>query len=127
MPIADQPAPPATLATRADGSAWRRACRSGTAGSHSSPSLGGARGIVDLEEPARRPLLEPLPNVPLVGPGLGRKLGRRRRSQALESAVQAEPVPDVDGAQVHETQVASRRRPASASRRAIGSELPGVA
>ena len=66
--------------------------------------LGRAGGVLHLEEPAHSLLLQPLADVALLRPGLDRQLRRRRAPQAPETAVEAEPVADVDGSEVHEAE-----------------------
>jgi hypothetical protein len=69
-----------------------------------APGRRGTGGIVDLQEPGHRLLLEPLPHVALVGSRPGGELDGRGGAQALEPSVEAELIPDVDRAQVHEPQ-----------------------
>jgi hypothetical protein len=57
------------------------------------------RGIVDLEDPGRSLLLQPLPDVPLIRPCALGELGRRRVAVG-QGAVEAEPAPEVDSEQI---------------------------
>ena len=64
------------------------------------PLAGTGVRVVDLEDPAHRLLLEPLPGVPLVDAGRPGELVRRARALLGQCSIEAQPVADVDGEQV---------------------------
>src|SRR5207248_2811985 len=63
-----------------------------------APRLG--LGVVDLEQAADGVVLEPLPDVALVGAGAGGQLRGGGRAAVGERPVQAEPLAQVDGVEL---------------------------
>jgi hypothetical protein len=66
-------------------------------------------GAVDLEDAGDRLLLEPLPRVPLVGPGRARNLRRRRLTRLGKRPVQAQALPQVDGQNLERAERSGRK------------------
>jgi hypothetical protein len=56
--------------------------------------------IVNLDEPARGVVLQPLAHVPLDGSGTHRQLRRRYRITVIHRPVEAEPLAEIDGEQL---------------------------
>ena len=58
-------------------------------------------GVIDLEDAGRRLLLEPLARIALVHAGRLGEAARRERPRVGQSAVEAEPVAEIDPEEVH--------------------------